>query len=140
MFHISSCICTAIHVLCALTNAILILSSLLHVGLPFRFRHKNFVCISYLSLAVIAVLDLLYLTPCRRFLLEKLIVYKFSVFYGTRTFMTVFTKAHPVSLRPILILSPRPHLGLPSVFFPSNFPIKILSTFLISTMRATYPT
>jgi hypothetical protein len=69
---------------------------------------------------------------------------KFPNFYVTRMFITVFTKPnspypepdqsspyHPtLSLRCILILSTHLHLGLPSVLFPSEFPTKILYTFL----------
>jgi hypothetical protein len=62
----------------------------------------------------------------------------FSAFYGTRKFITVFTRAlhwslswaksiqfipsHPISLRFILILFTHPRLGLPSGLFPSGFP------------------
>jgi hypothetical protein len=61
----------------------------------------------------------------------------FTAFYGTRRFITMFTKAlhwslswarsiqstpsHPISLRSILILSSRLRLGLPSALFPSGF-------------------
>jgi hypothetical protein len=67
-------------------------------------------------------------------------------FYGTRRFITVFTRAlhcsltwargiqsissHPIYLRSILILSTHLLLGLPSGLFPSRFPTKILHTFL----------
>jgi hypothetical protein len=79
------------------------------------------------------------LTPWSRILLEKLIVaqlvQQFPVFYGTRRFITVFTRArhgslswarciqstpsHPVFIRSILILSSHLRLDLPSVLFIS---------------------
>jgi hypothetical protein len=70
----------------------------------------------------------------------------FSVFYGTRRLITVFTRAHQwspfwgrsiqfissnrVSLRSILILSTHLRLGLPSGLFPSEIPTNILYAFL----------
>jgi hypothetical protein len=39
-----------------------------------------------------------------------------------------FTTSHPISLRSILILSLHLRLGLPSGYFPSGFPTKILYT------------
>ena len=79
------------------------------------------------------------LTPRSRVLVEKLtgsqLVKKFTIFYGTRGFITTFTCArhpslswassiqsmppHPTSWRSILILSSHLHLGLPSGLFPS---------------------
>jgi hypothetical protein len=74
----------------------------------------------------------------------------FPAFYGTRMFITVFTRAlhwslsrarviqytpsHPISLslRYILILSTHLHLGLPSGLFPSGFPTNIPYAFLFS--------
>jgi hypothetical protein len=38
---------------------------------------------------------------------------------------------HPISLRPILILSSHLHLSLPSIVFPSDFPTKILHAFFL---------
>jgi hypothetical protein len=75
--------------------------------------------------------------------------------YGTRRFITVFTRAlhwslswdrsiqsipsHTISLRSILILSTHLRLGLPSGLFPSGFPTNILYTFLFAHIRATCP-
>jgi hypothetical protein len=75
-------------------------------------------------------------------LLEKLpivqLLKNFPAFYGTRRFISMFTRAlhwslswarslqsitsHPISLRSILILSTHQLLGLPSVLFPFGFP------------------
>ena len=88
------------------------------------------------------------LTPCSTVLFEKLtgsqLVKKFPAFYGTQRFITAFTSARQLSLswvrsiqsisphttfrRSILILSSHLLLGLPSAFFPSGFPTKILYT------------
>jgi len=72
------------------------------------------------------------------------------------TFITVFTKAHqlslysarciqstpnhPISLRSFLILSSFLRLDPPSGLFFSGSQTKILYSFLISPMRATFPT
>jgi len=99
------------------------------------------------------------LNPYNRILLEKLtgsqLVKKFPAFYGTRRFITAFTRArhlflywasstqsmppHTTSWRSILILSSHLHLGLPSGLFPSGFPITTLYTTLLSPIRATCP-
>jgi hypothetical protein len=79
----------------------------------------------------------------------------FTAFYGTRKFITVFTRAlhlslswarpiqsipsHPISLRSILILSTYLRLGLPNGLLPSGFPTNILYAFLLSPIRATCP-
>jgi hypothetical protein len=71
-----------------------------------------------------------------------------ATFYGTRKFITVFTRAlhwslswaksiqsilsHPISLRSILIRSTHLHLDLPTGLFPSSFPTSILYAFLVS--------
>jgi hypothetical protein len=82
------------------------------------------------------------LTPWSRVLHEKLtglqLVKKFPTFYGTRRFITAFTRArqlslfwassiqstppHPTSWRSILILSSHLRVGLPSDLFASGFP------------------
>jgi len=61
-------------------------------------------------------------------------------------FITVFTepgtRPYPEpdeSSPPILILFSHLHLGIPSSFFISGFPTKILYEFLISSIRATCP-
>jgi hypothetical protein len=86
-------------------------------------------------------------------LLEKLPIVQplknFPTFYGTRRFITVFTRAlhwslswarsiqsilsHPISLRTILILSTYLRLGLPCGLFPSGFRTNILHAVLFST-------
>jgi hypothetical protein len=80
---------------------------------------------------------------------------QFPAFYGTRRFITVFTRAlhwslswarsiqsipsHPISLRSILILSTHLRLGLPSGLLPSGFPVNILYASLFSPIGATCP-
>jgi hypothetical protein len=75
----------------------------------------------------------------------------FPTFYGTRMFITVFTRAlhwslswarsiqsippHSMSVRTFLILSSQVCLGLPSGPFPSGFPTK----FLYASVSATCP-
>ena len=86
------------------------------------------------------------LTPWCRVLLEKLtglqLVKKVPAFYGTRRFITAFTRFHhpslswaspiqstcpqPTSWRSILILSIHLRLGRPSGLFPSDFPTRSL--------------
>jgi hypothetical protein len=79
----------------------------------------------------------------------------FPAYYGTRRFITVFTRAlhwslswarsiqsiphHPIFLRSILILSINLRLCLLTGLVPSGFPTKILYTFLFSLNRATCP-
>jgi hypothetical protein len=79
----------------------------------------------------------------------------FPTFYGTRRFITVFTRAlhwsvswarsihpippHPISLRSIVTLSSHLRLGLFSCLFLYGFPTKILHAFLFSPIRATFP-
>jgi hypothetical protein len=92
-------------------------------------------------------------------LLEKLptvqLLKNFPAFYGILRFITVFTRAlhwslswtsliqsiplHPVSLRPILILSCHLLLHLHSGLFPPGYPTKILYAFLFSFILATHP-
>jgi hypothetical protein len=73
------------------------------------------------------------------------ILINFSAFYGTRRFLTVFTRSlhwslswawwiqstppHSISLTFILILSTHLRVFLPSGLFPSGFPSKILYAF-----------
>ena len=98
-----------------------------------------------------------FLTPWSRALPDKLtssqLVKKFSAFYGTRRFITVYKSArhlslcwarsiqsilpHPTLLRNILILSSHLRLGSPSGLFPSGCPNKTLYTPLLSPTRAT---
>ena len=92
------------------------------------------------------------LTPCNRGLPEKptspQVVRKFPAFYGTRRFITAFTKADHVPLswatsiqsmpsqatsrRSILILSFHIWLNHPSGFLPSVFPTKSMYTLFLS--------
>jgi hypothetical protein len=85
-------------------------------------------------------------------ILEKLptvqLLKNFPAFYGTRKFITSFTRAlhlslswarsiqsipsHPISLRSTLILRNQLRLSLPSGLFPSGFPTNILYPFLFS--------
>jgi hypothetical protein len=74
----------------------------------------------------------------------------FPAFYGSRRFITVFTRdlhwslswarsiqsipSHPISLRSILILSTHLLLGLPSGLVPSGFPTNILSEWKITVL------
>jgi len=82
------------------------------------------------------------------------IIKKFPTFYGTQRFIIVFTRArhwssfwarwiqsihsHPTSPRSVLILLSHLCLFLPSGLFHSGFPTKILYSFFISPMHATF--
>jgi hypothetical protein len=88
------------------------------------------------------------LTPWGRVLLEKptvpQLVKKFHAFYGTQTFITVFTRAaspHPrnVFWKSFLILSSHISPGLQNGLIPSSFPATALYALLLSSIRATYP-
>jgi hypothetical protein len=79
----------------------------------------------------------------------------FLAFYGTRRFITAFTRAlhlylscttpiqstkpNHISKRSILMLSIHLRFGLPSVLFSSDFPTNNLYTFLFYSIRATCP-
>jgi hypothetical protein len=89
------------------------------------------------------------------FLRNRQLCNYFPAFYGTRRFISVFTRAlqwslswaksiqsippHLISLISILILFTHLRLGLPSGLFPSSFPSNILYAFLFSLIRATCP-
>jgi len=78
------------------------------------------------------------------------VVKKFPALYGTRKFITMFTRvrhwslswvkcvrstpSNPISLRSSLILSFHVRLGLPSSLFHSGLPTTILCIFLICPM------
>jgi hypothetical protein len=86
---------------------------------------------------------------------EAIVVKKFTVFYGTKVFITAFTRArhwpqswarwiqattsHPIYPRSILILFSDLCIGFPSDLFRSGVPNKSLHAFLISHMHATCP-
>jgi hypothetical protein len=98
------------------------------------------------------------LTPWSRVLPEQLkhnkLLKKCPAFYGTRRFITAFTRArhlflswarliqamppppHPTSRRSILLLFSHLRLGLPSGLLPSGFPTKALYAPLLSPIRA----
>jgi hypothetical protein len=75
------------------------------------------------------------------------------MFYGTRRFITTFTRAlhwslsyarsiqlippHHMTVRSVLILSSHLCSGIPSGLYLSRFPTRILYAFLFSPMRAT---
>jgi hypothetical protein len=98
----------------------------------------------------------LFQTSWSRVLLEKLtniqLVKKFPAFYGTRRFITAFTKhatrpysepdlssprAQPTSWRFISVLFSHLRLGLPNGLSPSGFPIKTLFAPLLTPTHAT---
>ena len=113
----------------------------------------------YASFIINLVVYIILWTPFSRVFLEKLtgsqIDKKSSAFYGTRMFITAFTRAAtsptlcqfnpvhapplPTSLRSIVISS-HLHLGLPTGLLPSGLPTKILYDPRLSPIRATRPT
>jgi hypothetical protein len=125
-------------------------------------KHRLFLCHSVLlhPMLLTRIITPQTVTPWSRVLLERPIVAwqvkKFTAFYGTGRFITVFTRArhlslswasciqstpfHPISLKihSNIIFPWTP--GVPSGLFPSGFPTKILYGFLNSLVRATFPT
>jgi len=101
----------------------------------------------------------LWLTPCSRVLPEKLevlrLVKKLPAFYGTRRFITAFTRTrqlslswassiqsilpHPTSWRSISALSFHLSVGLASALFTSGYPTRALNVTVLSLMHATCP-
>jgi hypothetical protein len=99
------------------------------------------------------------LTPWSKVFLEKLtysqLDKRFLAMYGSRRFITAFTKARHLSISratSIQFMPPPSHflkiyrnsishlrLGLPSGLFPSGFPTKTLYTPLIYSVRAACP-
>jgi len=66
------------------------------------------------------------------------LVKKFPAFYGTRRFITGFTRARHLSLSVVMLYSYL-RLGLPSSIFPSGFSTKTLHAPLFSPIHATCP-
>jgi len=115
--------------------------------------------LTYLFTYLIPYLLIYIFTQCSRVLREMItgfkVVKNFPAFYGTRKFITAFTTAynlsiplarsiqstpsHRISWRSILTLLFHLCLSLPSGIFPSGFTTKILSTPLLSPIRATCP-
>jgi hypothetical protein len=98
------------------------------------------------------------LTPWSWVLIQKAPVVQLlenSPLFGTRRFITVFTRArhrsasqtrliqfvtpHSTSLWYVLLLASHTRLGLPTDLFPSGFPNKTLDAFLFSHTHAIYP-
>ena len=116
-----------------------------------------YVLITYSLTSLLTYLLTYLLNPWIRVLLGKLTgsqqVKKLPAFYGTRRFITAFTRArhlslsssspiqsmspHPTTWRSILILSSNLSLCLPSGFSPSGYPTKTLCTPLLSPTRVT---
>jgi len=86
----------------------------------------GFSCTHYLLIYLLTYL----LTPCSRYLLEKLtgsqLVKKFHAFYGTRRFLTTFTSTRQMSLSwNRLIQSIPPHPTSWRFIFISSFHIRL---------------
>jgi hypothetical protein len=89
-------------------------------------------------------------TSWSRILRQKLIVAQISTFYGTRMFITVFTKARrctlfwarwiqssPSNTLSLLTLSPTLRLGLPRCLLIPGFPIRNMHAYPIFPICAT---
>jgi hypothetical protein len=139
---------------------------LLQLSLPVLFLLHLLMCYSVpynllssdLLLPPVLLRNFIALTPWSRVLLQKppvaQLLKNFLTFYGTRRFITVFTRLrhwslswarwiqsiphHPISLRYISILPSHLRPGLPSGLFPSGFPTQNTKCIILRPMHATY--